>query len=496
MRLARNVLANVAQTVLGTVLLFALYRYVNGTLGVEQLGVWAVVLATASVSRLADLGLGGSVTRFVARDRARGDGPRAVQAVDTTFLTLLVTVGAVLPLLYPALAAALPWFLQGRALADGLAVLPYALVSLWLTLLASVLQGGLDGCERMDLRAASVVLGQVLMLALAMAWVPSHGLAGLALAQIAQAAATLLASRVLLRRALPGLPWWPRRWARPVLREMLGYAANLQLAAIAMLFFDAATKALMARFGGASAAGYFEMANQLVQKLRAVIVTANQAVVPHMARLAETDPSHLRQVYRANLRLLAFFALPAFALLLAWAGGFSWLLIGRVEAPFVSLLWAVGLAWLLNVFCGPAYFSNLGTGHVGRNTISHVGMGVLNVALGWMLGARYGAAGVAAGYVAALAAGSVYLLATYRQAGAAPAGGRGAGEHALLALACVAVAALAWWAPLRPGADAPMRVALGVAAPLAVLGLALWRHPLRRELTAFARRGAAPAAAP
>ena len=50
-------LANVLQALAGAALLFALYRYINTTLGVEQLGVWSVVLATASASRLADLGL-------------------------------------------------------------------------------------------------------------------------------------------------------------------------------------------------------------------------------------------------------------------------------------------------------------------------------------------------------------------------------------------------------------------------------------------------------
>ena len=44
-RLSRNVSANVAQTLLGALLLFALYRYITITLGVEQLGIWSVVLA-------------------------------------------------------------------------------------------------------------------------------------------------------------------------------------------------------------------------------------------------------------------------------------------------------------------------------------------------------------------------------------------------------------------------------------------------------------------
>jgi O-antigen/teichoic acid export membrane protein len=87
--LSSNAAANVLQALAGAALLFALYRYINTTLGVEQLGIWSVVLATASASRLADLGLSAGVTRFVARDRARGeavgelpeDGRMRLQAV-------------------------------------------------------------------------------------------------------------------------------------------------------------------------------------------------------------------------------------------------------------------------------------------------------------------------------------------------------------------------------------------------------------------------------
>ena len=51
--LSSNAIANIVQALAGAALLFVLYRYINATLGVERLGVWSVVLATASASRLA-----------------------------------------------------------------------------------------------------------------------------------------------------------------------------------------------------------------------------------------------------------------------------------------------------------------------------------------------------------------------------------------------------------------------------------------------------------
>lgn len=477
--LASNAVANVVQALASAGLLFALYRYVNAALGVERLGVWSVVLATVSASRLADLGLSAGVVRFVARDRARGDPVRAGQVIDTATLTLMVAVGAVLPLLHPLLAKLLHYLFDAGYLGEAVAILPYALVSLWLTIVAGVFAGGLDGCQRMDLRAALAVAGQVMLLALALWLVPRHGLVGLAWAQLGQGLFLATAGRLLLRRVLPGLPLAPRRWRRPVLREMLGYGANVQAATFFMLLLDPVAKALMARFGGPAAAGYFEMANQVVMKVRALIVSANQAIVPHVAALAEAEPSRLGHLYRENMRLLVFVTVPTFALLIAWSGGFSWLLVGAYQPEFAFLLGLCAVAWAANIFAGPAYFINLGTGRVVWNTLVHVLMGALNAGLGWLLGRWYGADGVALGYAVALVSGSAMLIAVYGYHQRQPCAL--AREHLPLVVASLAAAAVGWAVP-QTMAKGPGTLLLGLLLPALVLAALGWRHPLRRQL--------------
>ncbi|MFZ2629829.1 MAG: lipopolysaccharide biosynthesis protein [Rugosibacter sp.] len=448
--LASNALANIVQALAGAGLLFALYRYINTALGVEQLGVWSVVLATVSASRLADLGLSAGVTRFVARDRARGELVHAGQVIDTATLTLMVLVGAMMPLLYPLLAKLLPHLFDTSHLAQAQEILPYALGSLWLTIVAAVFQGGLDGCQRMDLRAGLVVTGQALLLMLAIWLVPQRGLVGLAWAQIGQGLFLAVIGRLLLRHELSALPRLPRRWNKPVLREMLGYGANVQAATVFMLLFDPVAKALMARFGGPAAAGYFEMASQVVLKVRALIVSANQAIVPHVAALAEVEPARLVGFYRENMRVLAFVALPTFALLIAWAGGISWLLVGAYRPEFVFLFGFLAVGWLVNIFAGPAFLTNMGTGQLGCNTLSHIIMGALNAGLGWLLGSHYGAHGVAFAYVIALVTGSGVLIAIFQQRNGLGWRCGFAREHVGLAIACAAVAAFGWIEPLQP----------------------------------------------
>jgi Na+-driven multidrug efflux pump len=85
-------------------LLFLLYRYLASTLGVTKLGIWSVVLASASASHLLVLGLSASVTRFVAKYITLEEPRRAAEAIETAALTLSVGLALVLPVVYPFLS--------------------------------------------------------------------------------------------------------------------------------------------------------------------------------------------------------------------------------------------------------------------------------------------------------------------------------------------------------------------------------------------------------
>lgn len=481
---ARNAAANVLQMLTGAILLFVLYRYISTMLGVDKLGVWSVVLATASASRLADMGLSAGITRFVARDLALAQPKKAAQVVETGVVTLALVVALVLAGVYPFLSRLLAHLFDTKYLSQAVEILPFALISLWLTIVASVAQSGLDGCQRMASRAVLVVVAQALMVLLAFALVPQWGLVGLAWAQIGQGIFSLIGGWLVLRRGLPALSLLPWRWQRSIFREMVGYGANVQAANIAILLFDPLTKALMAKFGGPAAAGYFEIANQVVLRVRTLIVAANQAIVPSVAHMVEGAPMRLPELYRENIRILVLVALPTYALLLVWGGLLSQLLLGGYQSQFVFFLQLTALAWFFNTFAGPAYFVNMGTGSVGLNTVSHVAMGTLNLLLGWVLGEMYGDGGVAWGYALALMAGSVLLMTLFQMRHAIRWCELMPIEHLPLAAVCLAVSLFGLMGPDLVLADWNDYTRWGATLLLPLLSLlvALWLHPLRGVL--------------
>jgi O-antigen/teichoic acid export membrane protein len=251
-----------------------------------------------------------------------------------------------------------------------------------------------------------------------------------------------------------------------------------------MILFDPLTKALMAKFGGATAAGYFEMANQIVIKGRALIVSANQAVVPKVAQLNEVSPQLLPIIYSENMQLIALVTLPGFTLLFAWAGITSRLLLGGYNKEFVFFMQISTVAWALNTFASPAYFANMGTGDVGWNMLSHVTVGGLNIILCLFLGSRFGAKGVVMGYAGSLVAGSWLLIAIYHKLNGVSWGTLFSREHLGIASAAMFILALATFEVKMPVGHENIYFIILLLFPPLILGVSVWFHPLRKRILA------------
>ena len=404
-----NVVANIIQSLVSSALLFILYRYINKELGISEIGVWSIVIATVSASRLADFGISSGITRFIAKELAIGNIKKTVQVLETGFATLLVSLPLILFIAWPILGLILEGIVVGEYRTLALATLPIALLSLYLALLASIFQGALEGCQKMLVRTFLTIGGQIIALLFAFLLVPKFGLEGLAWTQVIQATFILVVGWSALRIEFRSFPIFPS-WDRKIFKEIINYGSKVQAGMLAMMFFDPVTKALIARFGGLEIAGYFELANQIVIKIRSVIISANQAIIPSVVNLHETISDEVSHFYVKNIKLLTFFSFPIFSLLLILSPLFSEFLLGKIEHDFLSILYVITLSWFINIFSGPAYFINMATGNVGINAKVHIFIGFLNLILGIFLGLAYKESGVILAYSTSLTAGSILLI--------------------------------------------------------------------------------------
>ena len=474
----------IMQVMVSSVILFFLYRYLLHTLGVAKLGVWSVVMATASASRMSEMGLSGSVVKFVAKYRAHSDMLSVSEAVQTAAISTAVLLSIALGFLFPVFSWLLKFVIPASDLPEGLAILPYMLISLWCIALAGVFQSGLEGCQRIDLRSWILMGSSTLYLLLTVILVPEFGLIGLAFGQVLQAVIVLVISWILLRNESGIIPLIPIRWSKRLFREMIGYGANFQIVSIVGMMFEPVTKGLLSRYGGLAMVGYYEMASRMVLQFRIMIVSANQVLVPVIAGLQETAPDRIRTIYKESYRLMVYLSVPLFAGLVTAIPVISELWIGTYENTFVFFALVLTLAWFLNILISPAYFANLGTGHLLWNTVGHVVIGILNLILGVALGVLYGGIGVVWGWAWALVIGSGLILFSYHVRHGIPLRDLLPEESRVLCLAGAIGAALGllfyytyygrWVGPLA-GVTGVMIYVL-IALPFC------WFHPMRGRL--------------
>jgi len=482
-RLSRNAFMAVIQVVVAGAALFLLYRYLLRTLGSELVGVWAIVLATASASRISEMGFTASAVKYTAKYIARDEKNKASAVIQTTVITIGVVLACVLAGGYPLFVFLIEKIITSHA-PSALAILPYSLASVWIAAVSGVFLSGLDGCQRIDLRVLVTMLATILLLVLTWVWVPEHGLIGLAWAQIGQGLLLLLFGGVLLRRELPSLPVFSLKWNYSLFREMFRYGFNFQVISIFGMLVDPVTKALMAKFGGLSSVAYYEMANRMVTQFRSLLVSANQVVVPKVANLHENTPEAIRKLYLDSYRVIFFLAIPLFAGVIAVTPLASELWIGHYEQDFIVYATILSSIYWFNTLTGPAYFVNLGTGSMYWNTWAFVVIALMNVVLGYLLGVVWGGVGVALGYGMAMLIGSSLIILGYHRDHHISLVELFPYESKPLFITC-GIGLVAGWAVLS-FLEVPngflAKAGLSLAICIFVIIPVFWMHPLRKKI--------------
>ncbi|HDK42028.1 MAG TPA: hypothetical protein ENG87_01510 [Candidatus Pacearchaeota archaeon] len=481
-----NAVFSVVQILVIGIVIFILYRFLLNTIGVKQLGIWSLILATTSVAQIANFGLAGSVVKFVAKYLDRNEAENVSDVIQTAVISLGIFVGLALLLSYPLIKKVLSLVVPGDSLPLAVGILPYALVSLWLMMIFSVFQAGLDGYQRIDLRSLILMVSAVLNLILCFILAPPYGLIGVAYARVIQMAITLIIGWILLKRYIR-LPIIPYRWNRQLFKEIISYGIKYQTISVTTLFYDPVTKALLSKFGSLSMVGYYEMANRMVQQFRGLIVSANQVLFPAIADLKESAPEKIQAVYRTSYQLLFYLALPMFSLIIAALPLISNLWIGHYEGNFVLFSVILAVGWFLNTLSGPAYFANLGIGELRWNVVGHVSIAILNLVSGFLLGLYFGGTGVVIAWATSLALGSSVIYLSYHIKNKIPLIDLlPKASRAIIAVCLIGVlSALLIQYKLNQAFNTIALNSITLFAFSIIVFISLWFHPMRRRLVGW-----------
>ncbi|MDI6049241.1 oligosaccharide flippase family protein [Flavobacterium sp. XS2P24] len=413
-KLTINALSAVIQVAFTGILYFFLYKYLLNELGVKQLGVWSLILSFSSIASLANLGITSGLVKFVADHLACKEELKIGKLIFTAILSISLFFGIISILVLFAAQYLLHFVIDKQYLSLALDILPYSLGSLCINQISGVFTSVLEGHQKNYLKNFIYIFSGILMFVFMVILTPIYGLLGMAIAQLIQAVFVLTFALILMFKINPYCRFSYWRWSKGSFKELFSYGSKFQVVSLLQLLYEPTTKMLLSRFGGLAFLGHYEMASRLISQFRALLVNANQVVIPVIAEKIKTQtPTHLQEFYVKMNRLLLFITLPLSTLVILLAPLISILWIGSLNTDFTFSIYILTIATIFNIMCGPSYFSCLAEGRLTILVSVHLVMAIINLGLGYFLGSLIGGYGIILAWGIALSLGSVFLIGEY-----------------------------------------------------------------------------------
>ncbi|MFO0888502.1 MAG: oligosaccharide flippase family protein [Isosphaeraceae bacterium] len=280
--LIRNVAWNWAGMICDAATAFLLMPFLIHRLGEGGYGTWVLIGTLSSYFGMLDLGVRGSVGRYVAYHRARED-EAALGAMLST--ALLVAVAAGLITLLATLGLPALFLRVFDVPADQVGAVRVSLlligVNIALSFPLGLFDGVLWGHQRFDLLNVIEVPTTVLRAVLTIAVVAGgYGIVGLAAMTLFLAALSGAAKAIVSLREMPGLRFSLAGCTRASARELVSYGVSNLLINVARMIRAEVSPALIGSLVGLPAVTFYAVGKRFIDYTERVIFAATGVVTP------------------------------------------------------------------------------------------------------------------------------------------------------------------------------------------------------------------------
>jgi len=391
-------------------------------IGAVGYGTWAVFVAINGLTSLADLGLVGTLSKFVAEYHAQQNFTalsRLLSSGLALFLLLDLLISAALWALSPLLAERL---FRGSTMpgAELVGLLRCFLIVVAANILTQLFASVTTGLQRLDLTnvmsAANLLLNALFgAFLLLRGW----GLRGLVYGYIASGILTVAMYLVVVRKLLPRVAMNPMRFDNTEARKMFGYGLRLYVTQAAVAVHNQVEKVFLAMLVGVSPAGWYDIASDVALKVRGSISFILSPVLPAASELnALGDEMRMKELYYRAHKYLALCGVPLVCFVVAISRRFVELWIGPSLEMIALPLSVLLVVNFLNLATGPGFLILAGKGYLKPGIQSATVGIVLNVILSFGLIYKFGFAGAVVGTSVSLVVASGYFMSLfYRSTG-------------------------------------------------------------------------------
>jgi O-antigen/teichoic acid export membrane protein len=418
-KIVHNVASGLLRMVVIAPVPFLLTPFLLRHLGTQGFGAWAVFLSINSLTSLADIGVMGTLTKHVSEHYTREDYTNLNKVVNAGILIFLAV--AVMVVLVVNLAAGFLISVFFRNVQVSHAQLQFVIhvltVGIALNLLTYPFSSVISGLQRLDfinlfwaLNTIITAVGAALFVSLGL------GIEGLVYAIVLTSSLLFILNVAVSRHLLPQLRVRPAsvRWRD--IKDLSAFSSQIYVSQMATAVYIHMEKLLLAHFTGLTAAGWYDIANDLATKIRNVPALLITPLMPAAAELdARQDDARARELYYRAHKYLAFVGVGMFLVVALLAHRFVELWLGTgFEGTARALIVLAGVQ-IGNLAGAPALLILIGKGILQPAVrVALVGMtGTLIVST--TLIAKFGFTGALYGTSVSVLGAAAYLVFLFHQ---------------------------------------------------------------------------------
>ena len=416
-QIVNNSIFSFIQVIIVSLCAFYLYKYIIQILGIEKLGLWSLILSVTSLATIGNFGFTGSLVKFSAELSALNKYKQINAILNSSILGVSLILGVILILVFLIGYNCIGYLVEDNWIKMGQDLLFYALLSLYINIVAGLYFSVLEGLNLAYLKSIAFVFATIIYTVLSTFLILEYDLIGLAYAQVCQASLFLVSGIVLNFIYVKQFKFFYFKWHRKLMKKVFNYGINFQAIGLAQMFYDPITKSILSRFGGLDFVAIFEMASKLVLQVRAIPASIIQNLVPKIVTLKTTSGHNkIIEAYRKMNVINLFLNFSSLILILPFSNIISIFLLGESNQNFIVVLIITTVGWLINSLNIAPYIVNLGTGDLKWNVISHLIIGILNLLFCLLVGYFFrNGLYIISSWIVALIIGSSIIIIEYHQ---------------------------------------------------------------------------------
>ena len=412
----RSGVFNLAGFVVSAAYMFVLVPVAVRYLGMEQYGLWTIVMAITGYIGLADLGLSTSFVTYISRFVAVHAYDDAVRVV---YLGVVFYIGVTL-LMFGVSLTASSWLFDFLRLAPAQVsaartALLLAVALFGVTSISGVFGNTLAAIQRMDVVNGIVMLTlAVKLVVIVLVLVNGGGVAGLLVADVVVTAAGIPVFLLFTRRFLPGIHLGWKGYDHRLMMTLLRFGAQLQVSRLSELVQNHFDKLLLTRYVGLQSAAMYDFGSRPAGRAKQLPVTAIASLVAAVSALdAREDNARIHAALVRATRYLAILAAPLFGIIVALALPLMqvWLGPGHEQAALTLQLLSTG--FFVSVVVSALSLISQGRGEPQFQMRAMLIQVILNIALSLTLVLTFGYYGAVAGTTISSIAGGLFFFWLY-----------------------------------------------------------------------------------